>query len=80
MAAGICAGDWERIEETWDFHRYHAIHEHWLANGPPPYIGIAALAGFKPKAPRSAEVVGGDDLANMLTVFPGGASGATPMF
>ena len=28
--------------------RYHAVHDHWATNFPPPYVSMGLMAGIKP--------------------------------
>ena len=48
MAAGC--GDWDAIEAGWPLSRVYALHAHWRRHGPPAYVSLAALAGFRPAA------------------------------
>ncbi len=48
VAAGC--GDWDRLDETWDLHRYAAMQRHWRSVAPPLNVTLAAFCGFKPRA------------------------------
>jgi hypothetical protein len=42
--------------------------------GPPPFVSLAAMAGFRPPAARGAGAAlhDGEDLIDFLAAFPGG--------
>jgi hypothetical protein len=57
-------------------HRYAALMVHWSREGPPAYVAVAAYLGLRRPAPKS-ERLQGDELLNLLSVFPGGEIGHT---
>ncbi len=47
--------------------------------GPPPFVTLAAQAGFRPSSPRRAAArYEGQDLVNFLAAFPGAEPAAPP--
>ena len=73
MAAGVCGGDWDRIESTWDLPRYRRLEAHWLAHGPPLYLSMAAFVGYRgrPKADGTGTLSRPEDIAQFLQTTPG---------
>ena len=59
-------GDWDRVEASYDLHRYAALQRHWREVAPPAHVSLAALIGFKPQARSGQTVHDPDDLARQL--------------
>lgn len=55
-----------------------ALLKHWGREGPPVYISAAAYLGLRKSKPKAADTLGGQDLANFLSAFPGGEMGLPP--
>ena len=45
ILAGLGSTDWDKVEETWNLHRYAALQRHWMECGPPVYRTYAAVHG-----------------------------------
>jgi hypothetical protein len=45
---------------------------HWSREGPPTYIAAAAYLGLRRERRSYDETVTGEDLLNILSLFPGG--------
>jgi hypothetical protein len=50
---------------------------HWGREGPPTYIAAAAYLGLRKPKPKPNDLMDGQDLANFLSAFPGGAQVST---
>lgn len=53
---------------------YRTMQQHWIENGPPVYISVAAFLGHKPPPPRDDSGLIQDPaaLAAYLSNVPGG--------
>jgi hypothetical protein len=51
------------------------LARHWRREGPPIYISAAAYLGLRKPASSAADRLEGDDLLNLLAVFPGSQPG-----
>jgi hypothetical protein len=58
-----------------------ALRQAWAETGPPAHVSAAIAVGFKPKraAHHAPDRVQGEDLANVLRAFPGGAMAPSPL-
>ena len=75
ILAGLGGGDWDRIERRWNLHRYGAMKRHWVRQGPPAYMAVAAYVGLPRSTSAAAHTIGGEELMNLLRTFPGGDQG-----
>jgi len=72
VAAGVCGGDWDRIDSTWDLPRYRRLEAHWLAHGPPLYLSMAAFVGYRGRSGgASGEMSRVEDVVGFLENTPG---------
>jgi hypothetical protein len=69
------------IWENWGLCEHRAQMDVYMDSGPPPFISLAAMAGFRPARGPSGEnpdVCGAEDFARLLAAAPGGCRTAPP--
>jgi len=48
------------------------LTRHWRRDGPPTHVAVAAYLGLRQPVRNGVDALGGQDLVNFLSAFPGG--------